>query len=48
MTVTDTTTAAGSTHQGATTFYNTVCSNKAVKEALLSPARDVSIVAACQ
>ena len=38
----------GSTHQGATTFYNTVCSNKAVKEALLSPARDVSIVAACQ
>ena len=38
----------GSTHQGATTFYNTVCSNKAVKGALLSPARDVSIVAACQ
>ena len=38
----------GSTHQGASTFYNTVCTNKAVKEALLSPARDVSIVAACQ
>ena len=31
----------GSTHQGAGTLYNSICSNKAVKEALLSPARRV-------
>ena len=36
----------GSTHQGAGTFYNCICANKAVKEALLSPSRGVvSIVA---
>jgi hypothetical protein len=35
----------GSTHQGASTFYNNICANNAVKQKLLSSSRIVSIVA---
>jgi len=38
----------GSTHQGASTFYNNICANNAVKQKLLSSSRIVSIVADSQ
>ena len=34
----------GSSHQGAGTFYNCICLNKAFKEALLSPFRSVVVI----
>jgi hypothetical protein len=34
----------GSAHQGAGTFYNCICSNKAFKEALLSPSRSNVVI----
>jgi hypothetical protein len=37
----------GSSHQGAGTFYQRICSNKVVKEAFISPTRTVSIIANC-
>jgi hypothetical protein len=36
----------GSAHQGAGTFYNCICLNKAFKEALLSPSRSVVVIVA--
>jgi hypothetical protein len=36
----------GSAHQGAGTFYNCICSNKAFKEALLSPSRSNVVIVA--
>jgi hypothetical protein len=36
----------GSAHQGAGTFYNCICSNKALKEALLSPSRSNVVIVA--